>query len=267
MKLNSLVKTLLLGLATALLGALVALEAVRLKEAHTLAVSGGAAARSSLLSPAQASVRASVRASSPRERLWNSADQMRRMQQDIDLMFQNAFAQFNSGWPSELATSRHRDEPAPGGRPLDQIRQMRQHIDAMFQRASDDVEHFGVPMGFDEGWDTLVAVPGMDVRDGESNYVVTVSLPEVSRPNVRITLDGRLLTILAEQRSSESRPGAHGASPETAQTLSRFERRVQLPGPVASVQHCQAAWTQGMLRILLPKASNKESLENQIQIQ
>lgn len=95
---------------------------------------------------------------------------------------------------------------------------------------------------FDDGWTSLMASPTLDMREAEHQYIVVCTLPGLPADAVRVLLNGRLLTI----RTDEAAPGAEACM--------RYERRILLPGPVDQATAAQACWTNGVLRIAIPKA-------------
>ncbi len=97
-------------------------------------------------------------------------------------------------------------------------------------------------MRFNDGWTTLMASPTLDMRDMGHQYLVACSLPRSAVGDVRLNLHGRLLTIACD------------APPSAGRSAVRFERRLLLPGPVSADAEAEACWTNGILRIAIPKA-------------
>ena len=206
----------------------------------------------------------SARQATPR--VWDPFAHVRQMQAQIDRLFQSTFTNDRSqGWLTQPAASRLRDDPAQVGQPP--LLEMQKRIDAMFQRAFDDMEHFGTPCGFDDGWESLAGMPAIDLREDASNYVVTVSLPAVDRSGIHVNLDGRFLTIVAEQSAVLARQTAGGSVVNEIVFPGRFERRILLPGTVSAAREAQAAYAEGVLHVRVPKADSRESLEKHLAIQ
>lgn len=158
--------------------------------------------------------------------------QLARMQADMDQML-GAWMQppaTDPAWPSPFA-----------GMPM----RHRARMDRMMEDAWSNFRHMESLMQFDDGWGSLVASPTLDMRDGGNAYIIVCSLPGCDQSNVRVALDGRLVTIRSDSTSA-------GHSP--ARTM-YIERRVLLPGPVGQGREPQAHWTNGVLRIEIPKAT------------
>jgi len=48
--------------------------------------------------------------------------------------------------------------------------------------------------------------PAIDVSESDRGYVVTLDVPGVSREDVKVSIDGRRVSIVAEARSTEAAP-------------------------------------------------------------
>ena len=116
-------------------------------------------------------------------------------------------------------------------------------MDAFMSDAFQNMARLRSAMHIDEGWDVLSASPTMDMRDGDSDYRVSFSIPGARPSDIQVSLDGRVLTVeaLAPVR------GPHYTR------LQRFERRVLLPGPVGGAADAHASITNGILRVHVPK--------------
>jgi len=123
-------------------------------------------------------------------------------------------------------------------------------MDALMSDAFHNMARLRSAMHIDEGWDVLSASPTMDMRDGDSDYLVSFSIPGAEPSDIEVSLDGRVLTVqaLAPVR------GPHYTR------LQRFERRVLLPGPVGGADHAHASITNGILRVHVPKGEASDPL-------
>jgi len=99
-------------------------------------------------------------------------------------------------------------------------------------------------LAFDAGWNSLLASPTMDMREQGDHYVLDFSLPGMDASEIQVALEGRLLTVYT--RVDEHAPNRS--------SVSRFERRILLPGPVEGAEAAQAVVTNGVLKIIIPKA-------------
>lgn len=111
----------------------------------------------------------------------------------------------------------------------------------MFESSFDDFRLAGKSLGPEAQMEVLVISPAMDMREFDDCYLVAISLPRDARPELSVTLDGRVLSVNGRQS------GRGG-------TAWQFAKRVQLPGPIET-QSVHATLTNGVLRIVAPKGN------------
>jgi len=69
--------------------------------------------------------------------------------------------------------------------------------------------------------------PAIDVSESERGYVVTLDVPGVSREDVKVSIDGRRVSIVAEARAAETPTAAEGAeAPKSSERVILRERAV-----------------------------------------
>ena len=79
------------------------------------------------------------------------------------------------------------------------------HFDSLFDNALD---HFFSQPAADGA---PVRRPAIDVTESESGYVVTLDVPGVSREDVKVSIDGRRVSIAAEANNAEAAAEAPAA--------------------------------------------------------
>lgn len=101
--------------------------------------------------------------------------------------------------------------------------------------------------------------PAIDVSESEAQYVVTLDVPGVSREDVKVSIDGRKVAIVAEARQSE--PAADDGAQATAseervvvreRALASFARSFTLPKEIDQ-SASQARLENGVLTLTLTK--------------
>jgi len=123
------------------------------------------------------------------------------------------------------------------------VRSLFHEMDAMMENAFRDMERMTALMGRDAGWDQIIMSPTMDMREIETNYVVCLSLPGFESSDIRVTLDGRILTVLSTRAESS----------DATRQFNQFKRRIQLPGPVGDGSLARAFLTNGVLKVTVPR--------------
>jgi len=121
-------------------------------------------------------------------------------------------------------------------------------MDRMFESALAEFGRTDPLVDLDNGWDRIMASPTMDMKERDNRYVVVFSLPGSSPADVRVTLEGRLLTVNTDVRSEDG----------SGRYIATFQRSVQLPGPVGDAHSAEAMLTNGVLRVSIPKNTGME---------
>ena len=97
------------------------------------------------------------------------------------------------------------------------------HFDRLFDTAFDQL--FTQPAADS----APVRQPAIDVSESDRGYVVTLDVPGVTREDVKVSIDGRRVSIVAEARSAEAAPRpAVDAAPEAGAEAPRSTERVIL---------------------------------------
>ena len=136
------------------------------------------------------------------------------------------------------------EEEALWPSPMAQMQAMQAHMNRMLQTASSRFNETEKLLDLDPGWGSMMASPTMDMRDQGDSYVLNFSLPGIDASEIEVALEGRLLSVYT---SIDKQAPNH-------RSLSRFQRKVLLPGPVKGADSVLALATNGVLRITVPKA-------------
>ena len=130
------------------------------------------------------------------------------------------------------------------------------HFDSLFDNAIDQL--FAQPAADS----APVRRPAIDVSESERGYVVTLDVPGVSREDVKVSIDGRRVSIVAEARAAEAPAAAEGAE-ATAPTervilreraTASFARSFTLQSEIDQASS-QAKLDNGVLTLTLNKRS------------
>ena len=103
--------------------------------------------------------------------------------------------------------------------------------------------------------------PPVDVYEDENSYIIKAELPEVSREDVKVSLDRNVLTINGERRfeNEEKRDNYH----RIERRYGQFCRSFTLP-PNVNPDGIGAEFKDGVLKLTLPK--KEEAKPKQIQV-
>jgi HSP20 family protein len=121
---------------------------------------------------------------------------------------------------------------------LTNLRRMHEELDRMWESAA-------------QGSVELV-FPPIIISEAKDSYLVRAELPGLKPADLDISLSGNSLTIRGERK--EVQPRAYHRQEREA---GNFSRMVGLPGPVDG-DRAQAAYANGVLKVVLPKLGAKE---------
>ena len=102
--------------------------------------------------------------------------------------------------------------------------------------------------------------PAIDVSESDTGYVVTLDVPGVTREDVKVSIDGRRVSIVAEARSAEApaeQPAAEAARPAERlilreRALASYARSFTLQAEIDQ-STSQAKLDNGVLTLTLTK--------------
>ena len=103
--------------------------------------------------------------------------------------------------------------------------------------------------------------PAVDIAEEDVQYLVKVDLPGVSKDDVKITMEGNLLTISGEKKEQKETKKSNYHSLE--RNYGSFSRSFTLPTTVQG-DKVEAEYKDGVLNITLPKA--EEAKRKQIEV-
>lgn len=121
---------------------------------------------------------------------------------------------------------------------------------SLFEHVLSELDLMDWTWDINRGLESLAASPALDMRETPGSYEIVLSWPDLEPRNLKVRLEDRLLTIEAE--------GSRG-SRDSRERVSQFlSHRVQLPGPVGDPADARAAFTNGHLRVVVPKGRTGE---------
>lgn len=198
---------------------------------------------------------------------WSQMDEMESMHAGINRLFDQAFHNHPPTVPQPPAAVSN--TPSAGGSavsfedPFVHMRRMQHQIDAMFAHALDNQGNPGA--GFDEGWARLQVTPGFNIREKEDSYEVAIRLPGMDKSGIHISLEGSVLSIVAEQESRQNVEKA-GVPHQFRRASQYFERHLRLPGATSDQAKIKAAFTNDILSISIPKEAAPRPVAQPIKV-
>ncbi|MDE2488594.1 MAG: Hsp20/alpha crystallin family protein [Alphaproteobacteria bacterium] len=121
---------------------------------------------------------------------------------------------------------------------------------------------------FDElgsSWETFTEArlaPSMDVADTGEGFEVSVELPGMKREDVKISIDGDMLTVSGEKKAEKETKENNYRVVE--RTYGEFSRSIYLPRSV-DASKITAVMSDGVLKITAPKRPEAQTKTIEIQ--
>ena len=134
------------------------------------------------------------------------------------------------------------------------MQQMQAQMDRMFDEAMQHYrsDQFFQPLPEEK---QIAAETKITLQDEQDQYVVKAEIPGTKAESIDVGLDGRLLTISAENRNEQQQSNDQGQVIEEERYVSHFERAFTLPGPVTATG-MHSDYHDGVLMVTIPKASS-----------
>jgi HSP20 family protein len=191
------------------------------------------------------------------EILHPTAEDIDRIHNQISRLFHEMNRETAFGFQHPLLRSSAR-QPRQGSKPSDNIQRLQSEIESIFQKAFDS-RHESVLNLLEQDWHNVRATSALNMEESETNYLVTVSMPDFQKDEISINLRGRLLTIVAGKEQHEMTDNSRAA------TAGRFQTQIMLPAE-AKNEAAEASFANGVLTVTVPKSPASNSLARNILI-
>jgi HSP20 family protein len=113
------------------------------------------------------------------------------------------------------------------------------------------------------GLTAIETLPALDIYEKENNVVVKAEIPGVKPDDIKLSVDGNILTISGEKNREKEVKKENYYRAERAH--GHFQRLVELPTDVKA-EEAKATHKNGVLKIELPKATSQQKKEIKIDI-
>jgi HSP20 family protein len=101
--------------------------------------------------------------------------------------------------------------------------------------------------GHQESWK-----PRMDVSETDIAYIIEADVPGLTIQDITVQLEGAALVITGERQRAPRQQDGHYTHSE--RVFGKFQRALNLP-TVVNTEEIQAAYTNGVLTVTVPKAN------------
>ena len=110
----------------------------------------------------------------------------------------------------------------------------------------------------------LSSVPAVNISESNEAYHIELAAPGLKKEDFKVSVERDMLTISTEQRTENNTEGKIYNRREYS--YSAFTRSFTLPES-ANVEQIQAAYTDGVLKLNIPKKEEAKAIARQIEIQ
>ena len=110
----------------------------------------------------------------------------------------------------------------------------------------------------------LSSVPAVNISESNEEYHIELAAPGLKKEDFKVAVERDMLTISTEQRTENNTEGKVYNRREYS--YSAFTRSFTLPES-ANVEQIQAAYTDGVLKLNIPKKEEAKAIARQIEIQ
>ena len=114
------------------------------------------------------------------------------------------------------------------------------------------------------GGEKALMVPRVDVKETDTGFELTAELPGVDKKDIDIRVSDNVVTIKAEKKSSREEKEKDYHLVE--RSFGSFQRSLSLPCDVDS-KRVEASLTDGVLKLVLPKAEHAEEKVKKVEVQ
>jgi len=107
-------------------------------------------------------------------------------------------------------------------------------------------------------------IPRVDIEENEANYLITADLPGIKKEDLHVELNNGMLTIRAQHEES-SEEKKEGVVIRRERRTGSYSRSFNV-GKGVSEEDIKGEFTDGVLKLTVPKASQVEPQSKRIQI-
>ncbi len=104
-----------------------------------------------------------------------------------------------------------------------------------------------------------------DIREKEDEYVLVADLPGFKKENIKICVEGGLLTISAERKSENEENEKKKGYTHIERSYGKYSRSFDISG--IESENIKASYVDGVLRVSMPKIEKKVEAPQNIEIE
>jgi HSP20 family protein len=139
-------------------------------------------------------------------------------------------------------------------------------LESLSRRLNGVLERRGTPPG--DNQETMASAdwaPVVDVVESESEFVLLAELPGVEKSDVKLTVEGGVLTLTGQREQEQAIDGKVARYHRSERAYGRFARSFSVPESVDE-QRLSAEFRNGILKVRLPKAEKAKPRSVEVRV-
>lgn len=109
-------------------------------------------------------------------------------------------------------------------------------------------------------------MPSVNVKETETNYEIEMAVPGLKKEDFKINIDRNILTISSESQTENEERDEKKNYTRREFNYQSFTRSFTMPSDIVDVEHIEAKYDNGILKLAVPKRENAKKEVKTIEI-
>ena len=109
-------------------------------------------------------------------------------------------------------------------------------------------------------------LPSVNVKETETNYEIEMAVPGLKKEDFKINIDRNILTISSESQTENEERDEKKNYTRREFNYQSFTRSFTMPSDIVDVEHIEAKYDNGILKLAVPKRENAKKEVKTIEI-
>lgn len=109
-------------------------------------------------------------------------------------------------------------------------------------------------------------MPSVNVKETETNYEIEMAVPGLKKEDFKINIDRNILTISSESQTENEERDEKKNYTRREFNYQSFTRSFTMPSDIVDVEHIEAKYENGILKLAVPKRENAKKEVKTIEI-
>lgn len=109
-------------------------------------------------------------------------------------------------------------------------------------------------------------MPSVNVKETETNYEIEMAVPGLKKEDFKINIDRNILTISSESQTENEERDEKKNYTRREFNYQSFTRSFTMPSDIVDVEHIEAKYENGILKLAVPKRENAKKEVKSIEI-